>query len=241
MPMAGGEAVSGAQRRRRGEVRETTVSETICPDCGERNARGTEFCSACGAFLAWDGQEEAAPEPTPAVAPRPATAPPPAPQTPPAAAQPAPGCPAAGRRAAVGTAGRATGSIVAPDPTGRRCRRTDRGTTGSPRLERRRTGIRDTATRRFQRRIDRPGGRPAAGWLAGIGLGRPGAGSTAARPAGSAAAGPAGLPGTARTTSADRGSLSPLRCRQQRVAAVLQQVRAGASWSDVARRRRSEK
>jgi len=155
--------------------------------------------------------------------------------------QPAPGCPAAGRRAAVGTAGRATGPIVAPDPTGRRCRRTDRGTTGSPRLERRRTDIRDTATRRFQRRIDRPGGRPAAGWLAGIGLGRPGAGSTAARPAGSAAAGPAGLPGTARATSADRGSLSPLRCRQQRVAAVLQQVRAGASWSDVARRRRSKK
>ena len=62
------------------------MSETICPDCGERNARGTEFCSACGAFLAWDGQEEAAPEPTPAVAPRPATAPPPAPQIPPAAA-----------------------------------------------------------------------------------------------------------------------------------------------------------
>lgn len=44
---------------------EAAVSDTICPDCGERNARGTEFCSACGGFLAWDGQESE-PEPPPA-------------------------------------------------------------------------------------------------------------------------------------------------------------------------------
>jgi hypothetical protein len=31
------------------------VSETICPDCGERNAGRVEFCASCGAFLAWDG------------------------------------------------------------------------------------------------------------------------------------------------------------------------------------------
>ena len=42
------------------------VSETICPECGERNARGTEFCSACGAFLAWDGDQDAPPDPRPA-------------------------------------------------------------------------------------------------------------------------------------------------------------------------------
>ncbi|MFV0459119.1 MAG: hypothetical protein ACK5MT_10195 [Actinomycetales bacterium] len=33
----------------------------ICGECGERNPRGTEFCSACNAFLAWD-QLEAGPE-----------------------------------------------------------------------------------------------------------------------------------------------------------------------------------
>ena len=30
------------------------MSETICPDCGERNSGRVEFCVACGAFLAWD-------------------------------------------------------------------------------------------------------------------------------------------------------------------------------------------
>jgi len=70
-----------------GTVREATVSESICPDCGERNARGTEFCSACGAFLAWDGQDvdpepaparpaQVAPAVTPPVSPRGAPAPP---------------------------------------------------------------------------------------------------------------------------------------------------------------------
>ncbi len=69
---------------------EAAVSETICPDCGERNAPGTEFCSACGGFLAWDGQETAA-DPPP-VRPTPAAAPTtPVQQRPPA---PAPGPPA---------------------------------------------------------------------------------------------------------------------------------------------------
>lgn len=27
----------------------------MCPDCGQRNAPGTEFCVACGSYLAWDG------------------------------------------------------------------------------------------------------------------------------------------------------------------------------------------
>lgn len=59
-------------------VGEAAVSETICPDCGERNARGAEFCGACGAFLAWDGQEF---EPEPARPPA-ATAPPAPPRSP---------------------------------------------------------------------------------------------------------------------------------------------------------------
>lgn len=66
------------------------MSETICPDCGERNARGTEFCSACGAFLAWDSQQDAQPEPAPPVAPPPVVAPPPATRGAPAASHQAP-------------------------------------------------------------------------------------------------------------------------------------------------------
>ncbi len=31
------------------------MTETICPECGERNGGRVEFCGACGAFLAWDG------------------------------------------------------------------------------------------------------------------------------------------------------------------------------------------
>lgn len=54
------------------------MSDTICPDCGERNAGRVEFCSACGAYIAWDGQPEPEP-PRPAhnaPAPVPAAAPP---------------------------------------------------------------------------------------------------------------------------------------------------------------------
>ena len=72
-------------------------------------------------------------------------------------------------------------------------------------------------------------------------VGWPGPGPAGAGPAGPTAAGSARLPGAARAATADRGSLSPLRCREQRVVAVLQQVRACPSWSDVARRRGSEK
>ncbi len=35
------------------------MSETICPECGERNGGRVEFCGACGAFLAWDGAADA--------------------------------------------------------------------------------------------------------------------------------------------------------------------------------------
>ena len=224
----------GVLRHVADEVREATVSETICPDCGERNARGTEFCSACGAFLAWDGQAD--PEPAPAAPAAGARSPHrhrPAGTTgrrePASDARAPAGAPPPGRLPAAGR------SIAAPDPAGRRGRRTDRGSAGRPRLERCRTDVRDAAARRLQRRIDRPGGRTAAGWLAGIGTGWPG--PAGAGPAGPAAAGSARLPGAARAATADRGSLSPLRCRQQRVVAVLQQMRARPSWSDAARRR----
>ena len=54
---------------------EDSVSETICPDCGERNAGRVEFCASCGAFLAWDGEEGAAEPEPPRSAPPPAAAP----------------------------------------------------------------------------------------------------------------------------------------------------------------------
>jgi len=69
---------------------EAAVSDTICPDCGERNARGSEFCSACGAFLAWDGQDA---EPEPPARPTPPATPPPA-ATPTAPGQQRPPAPA---------------------------------------------------------------------------------------------------------------------------------------------------
>ena len=44
-------------------IADAPVSETICPDCGERNGGRVEFCSACGAFLAWDGDTDDTPAP----------------------------------------------------------------------------------------------------------------------------------------------------------------------------------
>ena len=46
---------------------------TSCPNCGEDNEPGAEFCTACGEYLGWSGG------PTPAAAPRPATPAPPPP------------------------------------------------------------------------------------------------------------------------------------------------------------------
>jgi ribosomal protein L40E len=44
-----------------------------CPECGTRNAAGAEFCSSCGAYLAWEDEQSP---------PRPGSpAPPPAPET----------------------------------------------------------------------------------------------------------------------------------------------------------------
>ena len=98
-------------------VREAAVSETICPDCGERNARGAEFCGACGAFLAWDGQqadpESARPAPpTPPTAQHrpPAAAPGPAPAAPPRGEQPRPTAPVVA--AAGGVAAQASNQVA---------------------------------------------------------------------------------------------------------------------------------
>ena len=198
------------------------MSETICPDCGERNARGTEFCSACGAFLAWDGQEQAAPEPTPAAPPRPVTAPSTNPQAPPAAANQPPtprapaGAPPPGPPAGQpgGQSWRPTQPVVAAGEQ----------IVGQPAAR-----AWNAAAPTFGTQL--PGGfnagsiareaGTAAGW-------RPGSGCVARarsrrRTSRATAAGSARLPGAARAATADRGSLSPLRCREQRVVAVLQQ------------------
>ncbi len=44
------------------------MSETTCPECGERNVGRPEFCASCGAFLAWD-TDDAAPPAQPPTAP----------------------------------------------------------------------------------------------------------------------------------------------------------------------------
>lgn len=63
------------------------MSDAICPDCGERNARGAEFCGGCGAFLAWDATDPAdSPGPAPVPVPPPAARDP----GPPRSASPAP-------------------------------------------------------------------------------------------------------------------------------------------------------
>ncbi len=52
------------------------MSETICPDCGERNVGRVEFCGACGAFLAWDGPAEETAQPSRPAGPAVASGPP---------------------------------------------------------------------------------------------------------------------------------------------------------------------
>jgi len=63
------------------------VAEIVCTECGTTNNGRTEFCSSCGAFLAWDGGAD---EPPPAAAPPPPAAPQPPTSSPDAAAPPAP-------------------------------------------------------------------------------------------------------------------------------------------------------
>ncbi len=93
------------------------MSETICPDCGERNVGRVEFCAACGAFLAWDGPAETADVPPPATGPVVATARPAAGSAAPPAASSAPprqtvsGYPPAG---ATPVAGPAAGTRPSP-------------------------------------------------------------------------------------------------------------------------------
>lgn len=43
----------------------------VCPECGERNPAGTEFCQYCHAFLAWDETDQAPARKPPAAAPAP--------------------------------------------------------------------------------------------------------------------------------------------------------------------------
>ncbi len=48
------------------------MAEIICAECGTTNNGRTEFCSSCGAFLAWDGVADEPPLAAAAAAPAPA-------------------------------------------------------------------------------------------------------------------------------------------------------------------------
>lgn len=41
------------------------MADVICAECGTKNSGGGEFCSSCGAFLAWDGVADEPPPPPP--------------------------------------------------------------------------------------------------------------------------------------------------------------------------------
>ena len=227
-------------------VREAAVSETICPDCGERNARGAEFCGACGA-LPGLGRSEAEPEPARPAPPAtragrhrvrtrsaPAVG---APARPPPGAgprlssrvrrlpsRPRPGeSPAQASSQVAGQAAAQAWNAAAP-VLGTQLP----GALGSGRAG---AGCADHARRRRRRALRCR--RACRGADPGRNEGQPQQPPPGyAQPRSTAPV--RSTAGAARTPAADRRSLPPLRCRQRSRTAVLPQVRAGAARSDPA-------